>query len=207
MDMRQMAIEDGVELLGPYETCRGIRYNYSIPCELCGRRIVRTEYSRKRSYICDYCKGVIKKKKKTQMSEELKNIKTPKEMRFDRAVEKIRKQVKNFSEYEKAIEIAKTRAEYYGSIPEAMVAIELLKLKYRIIPQQKIGKYKVDFVLPNKKIVIEVDGALFHSKPNNDREATIQFSLGLDWKIIHLPAELIEKNIVKLKTVIEKLGS
>ena len=43
---------------------------------------------------------------------------------------------------------------------------------------------------------------MYHSQANNKREATIQLSLGLDWKIIHIPAELIEKNIKKLKTII-----
>ena len=140
------------------------------------------------------------------MPKELAEVETKREKQFNHAVEKIEKQVKDFSKYENAIKIAKTRAELYGSIPEAMVAIELLKLKYKIIPQQKIKKYKVDFVLPTQKIVIEVDGSIFHKNIyNSEREAIIQMSLGLDWKIIHIPAEKIAENITKLQEIIVKL--
>lgn len=83
-----------------------------------------------------------------------------------------------------------------------MVAIELLKLKYKIIPQQKVGKYRVDFAIPKEKIIIEVDGKIFHNGTLNDREAEIQLMIGLDWKIIHIPAELIRENITKLKSAI-----
>lgn len=133
-------------------------------------------------------------------------MKTPKEKQFDKAVNKIKKQVFDFSLYEKAIKIAEIRQELYGSIPEAMVAIELLRLGYSIIPQQKIKKYKVDFAIPKEKIIIEVDGSLYHKDVyKGEREAIIQLSLGLDWKIIHVPAEKIAENITKLKQVIEVL--
>ena len=172
---------------------------YMIPCEICGKKVRRTQFSFKRRYICDYCNGTIKKKEKIQIP----STKTKNEIRFDKAVEEIEKQVKSIEEYENAIRIAKTRCERYGSIPEAMVAIELLKLKHKIVPQQKIGKYKVDFVVTDIKTVIEVDGETYHRKINWDREATIQTSLGFDWKVKHIPSELIRKNINKLKEIIE----
>jgi very-short-patch-repair endonuclease len=56
----------------------------------------------------------------------------------------------------------------------------------------------VDFYLPDQKIVVEVDGSLYHQKPRDNREATIQLSLGLDARIVHIPAELIAKDIHKL---------
>ena len=183
----------------------GGRPYYLIPCEICGRKISRTQFSLKRTYVCDYCKGLIKKKQRAAIPKELENVETRREKQFRHAVEKIEKQVDDFEKYKKSIEIAKTRAENYGSIPEAMVAIELLKLGFKIIPQQKIKNYKVDFAIPKEKIVIEVDGSIYHKDIyKGDREATIQLSLGLDWKIIHIPAEYIEKNITKLKSVIAK---
>jgi very-short-patch-repair endonuclease len=84
-----------------------------------------------------------------------------------------------------------------------MVAIELLRLKHRIIPQQRIGKYKIDFVLPDTKTAIEVDGCLFHSGIDAEREYKIQATLGFRWRIIHVPAELIRKDIRKLKELLE----
>ena len=176
---------------------------YYIPCEICGRKIYRTQFSLKRSYVCDYCKGVIKAKEKASIPAELQSVQTKKEIRFDNAVKEIQTQVPNFKDYEKAVSVARTRCERYGSIPEVMVAIELLRLKYRIIPQQKIGKYKVDFAIPSIKTILEVDGGIYHRTINGEREFAIQSHLGYDWKIIHIPAELIRTDIQKLKTVID----
>jgi very-short-patch-repair endonuclease len=196
--MYREALEDGIQYIGG-ESGRG---HFLIPCEVCGRNVIKTQYSRKRNYLCDYCKGVTKKKEKIYL-EHLVGIETPNEKRFRKATENIKNQVKDFRLYEKAVETARTRAEKYGSVPEAMVAIELLKNKYRIIPQQKIGKYRVDFALPDQKKVIEVDGEIYHKNNRNcDREATIQFTLGVSWKIIHIPAELISNDITKLVKIL-----
>ena len=55
--------------------------------------------------------------------------------------------------------------------------------------------------------MIEVDGALFHQKPSkDDREAKIQLSLGVQWRILHIPAELIAKDIKKLKACIDAIN-
>lgn len=195
------AIEDGVlvDLDAPIDQM------FLIPCQECGRRICRSQYSRKRIYICNYCKGLIREKEKAISElEGLEDIETKKDKQFFRAVDKLEKQVKDFSKYEKAIKVAKTRTEKYDSIPEVMVAIELLKLGYKIIPQQKIKRYRVDFAIPKEKIVIEVDGKIFHKdKYKGNREGIIQLSLGLDWKIIHIPAELIAKDITKLSEIIK----
>lgn len=198
---------DGIERV--YDPLRGSRgkqgtYVYKIPCEQCGEILTKTQYNRSTNYLCDYCKGLIKKKKQALMTKELESVETKKEKQFRNAVEKIEKQVKDFSRYEKAISIAKTKAELYGSIPETMVAIELIRLGFSIIPQQRVKNYKVDFAIPKNKMVIEVDGSVFHkNKYGGDREAIIQLSLGLDWKIIHIPAELIADDIQKLKEVIK----
>lgn len=193
------AIEDNISY--DLNTISG-RAVYYIPCEVCGGKVKRTQYSRKRNYICDYCKGLLKKKEKIVISKEIISAQTKAEKRFEKAVEEIKHQVKNIDEYKNEIKIAKTKTELYGSIPEAMVAIELLKLKYKIIPQQKVGKYRVDFALPKEKIIIEVDGKIFHNGTSGNREAEIQLMIGLDWKIIHIPAESIRGNITKLKNAI-----
>ena len=181
-------------------------YVYKIPCGCCGKIITKLHYRKDIVQMCDYCKLKIKNKK-AELQKELIETKSKREKQFDKAVNEIKKQVKDFSKYEKAIEIARTREEMYGSIPEAMVAIELLRLKYRIIPQQKVKKYKVDFAIPKEKIVIEVDGSVYHKDSyKGDREAIIQLALGLDWKIIHIPAEYIAKDIQKVEQIIEEIS-
>lgn len=179
---------------------------YKIPCSICGTEVIKKRNGFKKT-LCKYCELSIKKKSDALISKELLEIETPAEKRFKTAMERIKKQVQDFESYQKAIEIAKTRVEKYASIPEAMVAIELIRLKYCIIPQQKVGKYKVDFAIPKQKLVVEVDGELYHrNDKKKDREASIQFSLGLSWKIIHIPAELIASDITKLKEIMKLYG-
>lgn len=176
---------------------------FQIPCEKCGKIIIRTQYSRKRTYLCDYCKGVLKEKKKV----EFPDVRTKHEKRFDKAIMKLQKQKIPMQKYDSSIRLAETACEKYGSIPEAMLAVELLYAGYKIIPQQKIGKYKVDFAIPKDKIIIEVDGELFHGNKQNElqREAEIQLIIGFDWKIIHIPSEYINRNVVKAKRYIETI--
>lgn len=196
------AIEDGIKHLRD----SGGWYYYSIPCELCGKEVRNGQYSRTRRYLCDYCKKMVTKKEKIA-AELLNGVETTREQRFDKAIVNIRNQVKDISEYDNAIRIAKTRAERYGSVPEAMVAIELLKQGYKIIPQQSVGKYRVDFAIPSLKLVIEVDGALYHKPTSKSkREGAIQIMLGFDWKIAHVPAELIAKDIKKLEPIMQSLS-
>lgn len=199
-------VVDGVErFFDPNFKARGKVGNfvYRIPCQKCGNYFTRQVYRKDGFNLCDLCKKEMSKKIKQLNLPNVDNIKTKSEIRFENAVEEIKNQVKDFSKYEKAIDIARQRKDKYGSIPEAMVAIELIKLGYKIIPQQKIHKYKPDFIIPNEKIVIEVDGAAFHSKENIEREMILQMSLGFDWTIIHIPAEKIRKNIKKVNCIID----
>ena len=82
--------------------------------------------------------------------------------------------------------------------------INLAALEYKIIPQQQIKRFRVDFAIPKEKLIIEVDGAVYHKNIySNSREAEIQYKLGMDWKIIHIPAEMIENDITKVKDIID----
>lgn len=177
---------------------------YKVPCQVCGKIMERTNYGGNSTYICPKCRSKKKQHQKEVEQAWFDIIEEKGEARFDKALDKIEKQVKSFNEYERAAKIARKAQDKYGSIPEAMVAVELIRLGYSIIPQQKVGKYRVDFYVPKHKFVIEVDGEMYHKNTfKGEREARIQFALGLDVKIIHVPAELIVKDIQKLKKIID----
>jgi len=179
---------------------------YLIPCERCGNKIKRTQFSTKRTYICDTCKGYINKKYNAKLKalEELKDIRTTAEKRFDDAIELITLQ-DDISQYQSAIECAEQCNELYGSMPEAVLAIVLIKNGYQIIPQQKIGTYKVDFAIPKCKAIIEVDGRPYHSNKAKQlqRDAAINYAIGLDWNIIHIDSEKV-KDINKITSFINR---
>lgn len=184
------AKEDGVYLVDGW---------LAIPCEICGGTLFKTEYSRKRQYICDRCKKKIKALTEVDIVAltSKQDAIEKRESRFAKAVERIKKQVEDFDSYKSSIKVASTRMDRYGSIPEAMAAIELLKNKYKIIPQQKIGNTRVDFCLPDNKLVIEIDGSLYHTDMNKEirRDANIKYCLGQDWTILHYPADKVSRNI------------
>lgn len=202
------ADNDGIEhYFDPNKGARGMRGAeiYIVPCDVCGNMMKTLNYGHNRKFICDRCKDRRERHKQEVETAWFEVIEEKGERRFNQALDKIQAQVDDFSKYDKAVKAARKAQDKYGSVPEAMVAVELLKLGYRIIPQQKVGKYRVDFYLPKEKMVVEVDGELYHRDNfRGDREATIQLSLGLDLTIVHVPAEWISKNIRKLKKVIEK---
>lgn len=163
-------------------------------CVCCGDEMRTTLYKRHHTYICQKCRSIIYKlRKENQMDEDQRN---KYEKRFDKAIEKLRKQGCN-SGWDKAIEVARTRIEKYGSVPEAMMAIALIHYKYKIIPQQKVGQYAVDFAIPKQQIVVEVDGSIYHNNftEEADRDSRIIMMLGVGWDVMHVPAEAIEKDI------------
>lgn len=206
---KREADADGIEYY--YDSNVGARGRrgaivYLIPCAKCGASIKSLSYGRNHTYLCERCRHGAQQKKKVVEDELYKELTTPGERRLLKAIDNIKKQVRDIKPYTHAIKLAMTAADKFGSIPEAMVAIELLKLGYKIIPQQRVNKYKVDFYLPDIKTIIEVDGALYHnSKRDDEREAIILFTLGMDTRVIHIPAERIAKNIQKLQECIDKL--
>lgn len=88
---------DGIERV--YDPLRGSRgkqgtYVYKIPCEQCGEILTKTQYNRSTNYLCDYCKGLIKKKKQALMTKELESVETKKEKQFRNYI-KVKRSNKN----------------------------------------------------------------------------------------------------------------
>ena len=195
---RADAIRDGIEIAtGP------CGQYYKIPCAQCGKTYGSHQYTGNRIYLCPICREINKKKRAArveQLALSIPDVETKEEKRYRKAVEEIEKQVGSLNGYEKAVEVCRKATFKYGSIPEAMLAIELIKNGFRIIPQQKVGKYHVDFALPNEKLVIEVDGSIYHANTQKEleREACINYKLGFDWRFIHFPAESISRDVRKV---------
>lgn len=187
------AERDGIEV--KRVQLHGREFNrYMVPCPKCGRVVARGQYNPEKLLLCDYCKKVQETKQKAIFEDAYAHIRTPKEQQFDKAVEQLHAMFPkdNLDPY---IKTAEQRAELYGSIPEVFAAIMLLRAGFSITPQQKIGRINVDFCIPKHKLVIEIDGALYHQNKvkSLQRDLQIQTALGYDWEIIHLPAEGVSK--------------
>jgi len=199
------AERDGIEIQ-KYMKYERRHTRYMIPCAKCGRIVPKGRYDPEKVYLCDYCKKVQAAKARAVFEDAYASIRSPKEQRFDKAVERL-KAIAPDLDFDRAIKIAETRAEKYGSIPEAMAAIVLIYSGYSIIPQQRVGALTVDFCLSKQKIIIEVDGSLYHTSREKSlqRDARIQAMLGHDWEIIHLPAEGIGKNPFQIPKAISEI--
>ena len=66
--------------------------------------------------------------------------------------------------------------------------------------QYKIGRYQVDFLLPEIGVVLEIDGDRHKYKKNYDnaRDAYIKKQLGYGWDIVRIKTEYLDKNASKL---------
>ena len=201
---RADALRDGIKF-----DDNGYRILYSVPCQNCGKIHGRRKYTGKEIYLCPTCLELKHAKQRAEVEAlalSMPDAETKEEKRYRSAVEAIEKQVGSLKGYEKAVDICRKATYKYGSIPEAMLAIELIRKGYRIIPQQKVGKYHVDFALPNEKLIIEVDGSIYHTNKQKEleREACINYNIGLDWHFIHIPAESISKDVRKVVRLLKK---
>ena len=206
-----MAEADGIKYhkIGKNEAKRQCDiYVFEIPCEECGKIYEqRWVYRSDDRHVCPYCKEIGKKRIKAAKQTLINAVYTPGEQRFFKAKEQYLQQVKNAKNRDRAVAAAEKACEKFGSIPEAMVGIELIRLGYRIYPQHKIGQYHVDFAIPDQKLIVEVDGSLYHSDKAKllQRDAAIGYIIGFDWVIVHIPADLIKKDITKTKSCIDAM--
>ena len=197
------ALKDGVR----FEKC-GYGTTYFPKCSKCGQEVKTMSYIPSLNYLCADCK--LEKKladKETQSEQHAEK----KERQFSKAIKRIEKTT-SLAPYTKAIERVKSKLHthgYFDSTEEIMVAIELLKNGVGFIHQKKFGRYRLDFVLPDEKIVLEIDGSIFHTNETKNKEIIrddlIVLGFGAEWEVIRIPDKLINENITKLVPAIQRV--
>ena len=156
---------------------------YKNVCIVCG---LEFESNSKNITVCKTCEEKIHMVKKIEMFKKangklkgrgiLKNNNV--EIHSEKVRERIIKGIDNFS-----------------SIPEVMMAIQMEMLEIQYETQKKIGNKKVDFYLPDLKIVLEIDGELYHTNDNESflRDRHIMHYLDESWEIVHIDAWAIPR--------------
>ena len=183
---------------------------YYPKCHICGKEVLSYSYIRGKQYTCKDCKL-----DNYLADKEIKNIKNldKKEQKFEKAVARITKTVgKNINKYEKAIDIVHKKLHkdnWFDSTEEIMTAIELVKNKVKARHQVKVGRYRIDFVLPDEKIILEIDGRLFHTDNTLEKEKVrdnlLLLHFGVDWEVIRITDDYINQNIKRLVPAIRRL--
>lgn len=200
------AKEDGIRT---YKNKRTNSTIYYPRCQYCGKEVMSLGYIRNNKYSCKECKlENYLSDKETRAC----NNKDAKDRKFDNAIKRIEQHAGDITKYSKAISTIKSylyRDGWFDSTEEIMVAIELCKRKIKFHHQVKFGRYRVDFLLPEEKIILEVDGVLFHTERTREKEKfrdnLIILNLGAEWEVIRITDTDLNKNITRLVPAIKKV--
>lgn len=100
------------------------------------------------------------------------------------------------AEYQRALKaVAKHlhRPGWFQSVGEVVAALELLRQGYKLRHQAKVLSWRVDFIIPELKIVLEVDGFYHANRKEEDaiRDSEIQAHLGPEWEIVRVKDRMI----------------
>lgn len=123
---------------------------------------------------------------------------------FEGAMDKMERQDIDFTKYEEAIKAVEQfnmdNPDKFDSAAEIIAAIILIHHHIKIKAQYKVAGYQVDFLLPDNKVVLEIDGVAhkLHTAKDAIRDDVIRHQLGRDWRIIRISADNIYKKAEKL---------
>ena len=100
-----------------------------------------------------------------------------------------------------------THIDKFDSADEIIAAIILISRGVKIQPQVKIGKYQVDFLLPDLKVVLEVDGYMHKTRKKyaTQRDAEIRQELGEEWEVVRISTKALETKAIQIIEAIPTL--
>ena len=192
-----------------------------IKCWNCGAEATKTRYveydgfamihmpvSKYSRCYCDKCAAEAEEKEKNDRA---LYIQLKKREMFLKACSLLEKQHTDMYEYKEAIEVVedfvKEHPDKFDSSYEVLAAIVLVHNRTYCKMQYKIGRYQVDFLLPDDCVVLEIDGERHKHKKDYDseRDRKIKSMLGAGWDIIRINTDYLDKNAKKLPEAINKV--
>lgn len=167
-----------------------------------------SEYNQGSRCYCEECGKRITEEAKSDMA---LYIKLKKKLMFNKALRILEKQLTDMYDYKDAIEVVKDYAEEhldrFDSSYEMVAAIVLVKNRIASKMQYKIGKYQVDFLLPDLYVVLEIDGIhhKLRKQYDSNRDAYIKKTLGIPWEIIRIKTDYLDKDAKALPEALKKV--
>lgn len=179
---------------------------YYPPCRICGSPVYTWSYVSGTKYVCKECRTqLIAMERESKAS----TLADKKEGKLAEAIKRISK-VTDVEPYGNAITwVSKNLCKpgWFQSTEEIMVALELIRRGVKAHHQVRVYDYRVDFVLPEYKVALEIDGSIFHNKSNWEQEAVrdeiIKAKLGDGWEVIRISDDNINTNVTKLLPAIK----
>jgi len=191
------AMEDGIPIVKD-----NTKHNlYYPPCHICGSPVYSWSYIRGIKYTCKDCRTELVRQTREEGNASSADNKQKK---LNKAIKRISK-VTDIAPYEDAIRQVGLNLNKYGwyqSTEEIMVALELIRCGIKAHHQVRIFDYVVDFILPEMKVALEIDGKIYHGKEKlgyqSARDEAIMYKLGAGWEMIRISTDNINQNITKL---------
>lgn len=164
-----------------------------------------TEYHR-----C-YCDECLTNLEKAEAEERKQLAKLRKREMIRKACKILEDQHTNMYEYKEAIEVVtefvEDNVDKIDSSYEALTAMVLVHNRIYAKMQYKVGKYQVDFLLPDLMVVLEIDGERHKHRKDYDskRDKAIKKELGDYWEIIRIETDHLDKNAKKIPEAIDRV--
>ena len=192
----------------------------SIKCWICGEPATRTKMDYSYGIVSQfpiseyhrcYCDKCYNERSKQIAEEHAMLAKLRKREMIRKACDKLEKQETNMYEYKEAIEVVSDFVEdnidKIDSSYEALTAIVLVHHRIYSKMQYKVGKYQVDFLLPDFFVALEIDGDRHKHKKEYDtrRDKEIKKILGEPWQIIRLSTDYLDQNAKKLPKALHEV--
>jgi len=177
-------------------------------CWRCGKEI--EVYCTKPRVYCPECREEHEKEKKDNTKKYLR-LKTI--IMHERALTKLEEAYTNMEVLHEASDVvldaAIKKPSKFQSSHEMMAAIILIANCIHIKTQQNIAHHRVDFVLPEKKVVLEIDGHMHKYSRVKDakRDKEVRAELGADWEVVRITTRYLEEKpetLPKAITVLKK---
>lgn len=181
---------------------------YCFPCWKCDTPVYLLSPTPILRVFCPECKEEYKREKE-QTLEQYIQLKI--KVMHERALRFLEKQEAQLYKYKEASEavlgFALSNPDKFGSSHEMIAAMELIRHGIRTKMQQKIAGHRVDFMLPDLKVILEIDGHMhkYHKLKDSKRDITLRNELGNDWEVIRIPTKYLEQNAGALIKAIKEL--
>lgn len=193
-------------------------------CWVCGKDATRAryEFGQKDDYAREkilggkwyrcYCEECFIKEYESEQEERKEYIRLKKREMFRKACNILENQNVNMYRYKEAIdaveEVVEEKPDKFDSSYEVLAAIILVHNRIYAKMQYKVGPYQVDFLLPDKLVVLEIDGEYHHrlrKAKDMERDDYLKKRLGPAWQVIHVPTSLMDKDARRLPIAIDKV--
>ena len=158
-----------------------------------------------------YCKECKKKTDAEYDALKEEYVRLKKEVMFENAIETLEGQSINIYDYREAIDAVhdyiRSNPDKFDSSYEVIAAIILIHNKVQCKPQAAVGRYRVDFMLPDEYVILEIDGERHKNNKYRDseRDRAIKEELGEFWEIIRIDTDLLKTNAKELVRAIRKI--